>query len=207
MLKKNSWVLLFLFAGLSIERAKAAPIVFSHRGMGAGSIGGVPFPSSRFEITAFGDTSARLIGTTSYVFYIPHTAARIDIEGLGSFQFTSSTRTFVNQDTPIAGFSRGSVLGSDLFNGPEASNFFSWDMLTSIGPITGVGYLTQWASGDVVITTGGALRFVETAVVQTTFQATVIPEPSMIVLAATGVISATTIGRRNRRNRPLPAPA
>jgi len=78
-----------------------------------------------------------------------------------------------------------------LFNGPSDPAFLVWEMLTSIGPVSGTGTLMQWGSG--INTSGGILEFYNGSS-SATFAAT-IPAPG--VMALLGV--AGFVGRRRRR--------
>ena len=87
----------------------------THSGQsGSGSINGFGFVNRAVSITAIGSTLDR----PSFVegFFIDHTAASINISGVGMFTFITPTRTFAN--SPSAGFSRAGVNGS-----PELTTF------------------------------------------------------------------------------------
>jgi hypothetical protein len=152
--------ILLLGAAAFVARSVATPITFTHTGSGSGSIGSneqfaalTAFGNSAFTITAVGDTDNRIdLGGGIYV--IHHDSAWITIDGVGTFNFITATRTFVNNDTP--GFSRSS--GPDLFNGPTSPLIDGWDMLSSIGPVGGTLNLLQWGLSP-VITDGGQLLF------------------------------------------------
>src|SRR3990170_1189640 len=83
----------------------AATITFTHIGFGSGTLGGTPFTTSDFTITAQGDTNNRDNFLGGY--YIDHDWASLLITGLGTYQFTTGTRTFVNNLDSLVGFSRG----------------------------------------------------------------------------------------------------
>ncbi len=176
-----------------IPRVDAEPILLTHSGVGSGSLNSVPFDSRNFTINAVGDTSAR--GGFLAGWFIDHSSAEIAIDGVGSVMFTVPTRTFVNQSTPIVGFSRGSVSGLDLYNGPTSPSFATWDMLSSIGPLSGTGSLIQWTTSP-VNTTGGVLVFNSGQSNPATFRATIIPEPASMTLIAIGLLGACHAVRR-----------
>jgi hypothetical protein len=87
--------------------ARAAPIVFTHSGIGSETIGVTAITDAGFTITAFADTDDRCPpnpGNSS--FSTVHSAASISIEGIGSFQFITPTLTYVDGNGGFVGFSR-----------------------------------------------------------------------------------------------------
>jgi hypothetical protein len=107
-------------------------------------------------------------------------------------------RTFVNNGSRTVGFSRAGPTGSDLLDGPTTAVFGSWDMLSSIGPISGPGILIQW-NWPAVLTSGGTLYFYDNDLgnMSTTFTATITPEPSSLALLGL----AAVLGLASRRSR------
>jgi len=189
---RASVCLLILWGAVSCSFG--AGITFTHSGVGSGSIGGVPFANASFSITELGDTSNRL--SFAGGFSIDDMSATILISGVGLFHFVTPTRTFVNTNLSLVGFSRATIFGTDLFNGPTAGAFASWDMLSPIGPITGSGQLLAWSFSPVT-TDGGTLIF-NNSTPSATFQATVIPEPStlalvLLVLVGLAITSSKTL--------------
>ena len=188
----------------SASPASAVPIIFIHDGVGSGSLAGVPFAATPFTITAIGDTSNRL-SIMAGVFAIPHDAVTIDIAGVGMMTFLDGTRTFVVNAVEGVGFSSAS--GPDLFDGPFDPAFATWDMLSSVGPVSGNGALMQWGSG--VQTNLGLLAFDNDVDfddfskwdVPTTFQAIVasvapVPVPGAALLGVLGVALTARLRRR-----------
>ena len=173
---------------LSATGAHAEFITFTHTGSGSGTLNAIIFDPSNFIIEATADTNNRESHSMGY--YIEHYSATITIDGLGTFDITDGTRTFVNNNYQIVGFSRGNH-GTDLFNGPDDPAFTVWEMLTSLGPVGGTGSLMQWDDG--INTSGGILDFYDGSS-PATFAAT-IPAPG--VMALLGV--AGFVGRRRRR--------
>lgn len=136
--------------------ALAAGVTFTHDGsFGSGTLDGTPIGPAAFSIVATADTNN--IESSGNVFSLDHVTASITISGLGTFDFITATRTFVNQGLNIVGFSRDGLGGSDLFNGPTNGAFGTYDLSTSIGPIGGAGNILQWTSSDIV-TSGGVLN-------------------------------------------------
>lgn len=175
--------------------AAAAPITFTHSGTGSGSIGATNFTNADFVITATGDTNGRVAFSSG--FFINHLSAQIGIGGVGVFTFTTATRTFVNDDSNIVGFSRTGIFGADLFSGPIDAAFDGWDMLSSIGPIVGTGNLLQWSLSPVE-TSGGTLLF-DSGSSGATFQATVaVPEPGTLALLGLSVAGLAFTRRRKQ---------
>ena len=159
-------------------------ITMTHTGVGSGTFGSAAFANAAFTITGVGDTANRYSFFGGYS--IENISATISIAGVGDFLLTSGTRTFVNNDLGIVGFSRAGSSSSDLFNGPTTPALNSWDMLSSIGPLTGPGQLLQWTSFPVT-TSGGTLIF-ENANLSATFQATLVPEPASGMLVLGGAL-------------------
>ena len=177
----------------------AVPIVFEHKGVGTGELDGKPFRNTPFTITAYGDTNDRVGNGSPYS--INHTFAQIELSGIGTFQYTIATRTYVLQSYPIdnftslVGFTRVAPFEHDLLNGPVLQKYAHWDMLSSVGPDSSGGVL--FSGGGVTTTTGGLLQFSDTQLVPVTFTATILPEPSSLVLIS--VVGLLLSARRPRR--------
>ena len=150
-----------------------------------------------FVITATGDTDDR--EARPFGFSTEHESASIEIDGVGTFDFISATRTFVNNDFGTVGFSRAGGGASDLFNGPHGQpDFETWDMLNSIGPLSGDdGVIITW-DRDPVETTGGILVIDEEFDVSVTFTATVVPTAPSIALLGPAALLVTRYARRRR---------
>jgi hypothetical protein len=185
---KSSYLVAGLI-GLAASAVSASPITMIHDGSGSGTIDGVSF-TSVFTITTTGNTDDRVNFGSGW--FIDHTSASINIAGVGTFDFITPTRTFVNNNIPLVGFSRAGISGSDLFNGPGNAEFASWDMTTSIGPLSGGGNLIQWGSED-VMTSGGVLFFAD-GFTDAQFTA-IVPAPASLALIGLAGITAT---RRRR---------
>src|SRR5438874_948883 len=139
---------------------KADLITYRYQGIGSGSIGGTSFTDTAFTITARGDTSARL--TIPQGFSIQNITASITIGSSGTFNFITATRFFINNTSigPNPGVGFSIATGPDIFDfGPEPV-LATWDMTTSIGPISAAnGYTLSPSNYGILDTSGGVLAF------------------------------------------------
>jgi hypothetical protein len=189
-----------LCVALLCQSASAAPITFTFTGNDSGSLDGVAFQSRNFVITAHGDTDNRRlllnVGGSPFGWSMDHSSAEIANDGFSSVDFTSETRTFVNNVLSSVGFGRAG--GADLYDGLGEPSVEEWDMTTSIGPFSSGGFLTQWnLQMSEVQTSGGQLAFNEKFFTTgATFQATVVPEPSTAALLVLGCVLGLVVRRR-----------
>lgn len=183
--------------------ASAVQITFLHQGSGSGTINGVPFGGASpaaFTITAVGDTDNRQTFSGNDGYWIDHASASITIDGVGTFNFVTATRTFINSSSGVPGFARAGEDGFDLLDGPfGVPELLNWDMTTSVGPFTGLGFLGQW-SLQPVVTSGGVLNIFDQSNPTVTFQAIVVPAPGAAALAGLALLGASR-RRRGVRTR------
>lgn len=190
MSKVRLTVILIVVLSAAVN-VSAIEITFIHEGSGSGTLNGNTFSDSGFTITAVADTDDLQPVNPSNGWYIDHLSASIIIDGLGEFDFLTKTKSFVNYHHSLVGFSRGaSIGGGDLFNGPSNPAFNTWDMQSSIGPISGTGKLFLWDYSSLpnIETTGGTLIF-DYEQGDAVFTA-IVPEPATLLLFAFGSVLA-----------------
>ena len=181
--------------------AFANSIGFTLSSIASGTIGGTSFSDATFTIHGHGDTS-HVVSFGSGDYFLDLGFATIKIQGVGTFSFTTSTR-FFSDSGGLVGFSRAGVDGYDLIEGPFLSPW-NWNMQTSVGLVTGDGYITQWNLSP-VLTNGGVLVLNDSDTQPFTFSAkvgsVVTPEPGTICLLVTGLasIAGQSLARKMRR--------
>ncbi len=189
--------IIFLFLSLISVNIFATPIVFKYTGTGSGTIGSISFTNADFTITSRGDTDNWESGGGRFII---HESASIFITGVGTTNFTSGTRTWVNGE--YMGFGRTAIPGFnayDLLNINDSS-ISGWDLLTSFS-LAADARLFQWASSpnySPVTTDMGQLVFDYNYPMPATFNATVggiVPEPATLALMGLGIAG---IGYRHK---------
>ena len=168
--------------------ASAADIDFTYSGVASGQwlnglYSGQSFTNKAFTITARSLTE--LVTPYSDGYKTNTSGATVTIEGYGLFAVTSETAVWVGNTFGRSGF--GIRNSSDILSLGDSS-FDTWNMQSSLGPITSTGSFNEAFS-----TTGGLLRFNGSPAV--TFSATVVPGPSAAALI--GLVGA--VGARRRR--------
>jgi hypothetical protein len=179
--------------------ADAVPITFTHASAMSGHIGTTYFTNAPFVITAVGDTDDITIWPESNLRFIVHDSASIDITGVGHLTISIPTRTHVNYKFGAVGFSQPAA--EDLCDGPIfVSELYTWDMLSSIGPLSGAGGMNPW---NPVPTSGGDLYMDGGSCPVVTFTATVasapVPEPASMLLFGSGLLAWAGLRRRFRK--------
>lgn len=171
--------------------ALAVPISFTYTTLDAsGTIDGVIFGTSDVTITATGDTDNRQPISGGGGWFIDHDTAQVEILGVGTYTFTTPTRTFVNSSGRV-GFSRGGINGADLLNSGLNPIYAAYDLLTSIGPDNNILTYLQWTNSPVQ-TDAGTLVF-NNSEVPGTFQAVVRDAPP-VPLPAAGLLLLAGLG-------------
>ena len=170
--------------------ANAALIEFIYTGSGSGNLDGNSFGQSDFTITQVFDTD-NIQSCGSSCIFNNALSASIMIDGLGAFDFISSTRTFATSS--VVGFSRGGQTGLDLFGDFLLANY---DLASDVATIFQTVSLIQWSNGA-VDTTGGVLEFDSSSTAGSfTARLTSVSEPATIGLLFGGLVFLANRKRR-----------
>ena len=170
--------------------ANAAVIEFSYTGTASGrwfngTYSGQSFTNKAFTITLRGLTESATALPNGMGYKTNTSGAIVTIADYGSFAVTSETAVWVNNTFGRSGFG---IRDSGDIVGLGDNSFNTWNMQSSLGPITSTGSFNEPFS-----TTGGLLRFNGSTAV--TFSATVVPAPGAAALI--GLVGA--VGARRRR--------
>ncbi len=163
------------------QSGSASLITFTFSGNASGTIGGSSFNNAAFEITILGDTN-NVEGVPGFPnsIRILSDSASITIAGMTS-SITPQLSVFSN-NTGFAGLALPPI--TDLILGPDSTQFSTWGMTTSIGPITSEASFESWNTVN-IDTSSGQLIFAE-GDVTTTFTAVVVPEPGSCMIICLG---------------------
>lgn len=162
--------------------AQADPVTYILSGTGSGSLGLDSFTNVGFTITSTADT-ANITESTPGVFDVPDITASIFVTGAGTGDFNLSSLPVGNVDNQqgVAGIS--SIGENFAILGDQNAQFKSYDLSTSLAPAAGIPIENN---GLAFSTTAG--DFILSEVSSVTFQAEVVPEPSILTLLAPGAL-------------------
>ncbi len=179
---------LLLLAG-GIQGAACGALTYVFTGTGSGSLGQQTFTERQFTITAVGDET--IVTNPSFnVFRLDGTAAMLEIDGLGSANFTFSPTIFINRNAvpePTVGISdpgQGLAIfsvGSNQLTNYELRTTFP---LTSGRAINSLTAFFPTSQGAFNIDSASSASF------------TAVPEPTSFFMLAISLTACCSIRRR-----------
>jgi hypothetical protein len=150
----------------------AIPITYTETDTASGSLNGVAFANANIVLTENSDTTD-VVNLGSGIFHNTGTVT-VSVNGGPSATFTNTTFTVSNNGLGSVGFSDATLNRLILFD--NDSSFSTYDLTTSIGPITG---FATFNPGQSFPTTGGA--FILNSVGSPTFAATTSAVPAPVI--------------------------
>ena len=173
----------------------AIPITYTETDTASGSLGGVAFNNGNIVLTENSDIT-NVVNLGSGIFHNVG-AIKVSVNGGTFVTFTDTTLGVSNQNLPGVGFSDLTLNRAILFD--DSSAFSTYDLTTSIGPITGSA---SFNPGQSYPTTGGA--FILNSVGNPTFTAitSAVPEPNSLAIFASAVAGLGFFFRRGWRREP-----
>jgi hypothetical protein len=176
------------------SRAKADMITYTETVQATGLLGSSFFSNALFTFSFVGDTT-NVTSTPGVLFQNLVGTATVSVNGL-TFTLTSPSEVADGVTSGSASIGEGFAI-----LGVQNSAFTTYDLMTSIGPITGT---TAFNLSDSFTTSGGSLTFFLVAPTDT-FQASAVPEPASILMMCLGIACVAAVRLRSSPGRPEPA--
>jgi hypothetical protein len=182
----------------------------------AGGLAGANGFGGQIKVVSVADTATKqaCLGPVTDCYVVINTSTSIEISGLGVFNLTNPSYTFVNNGSGLFGFgevnpSAPGFLNSFLFLNnvfdpiPTSTALANYDLVSSLGPVTTNGIANNFFA-PVIFTDGGAISFSVPRSAIAMFQATVaqsVPEPATWALMIAGFSLAGCTLRRRKNIR------
>lgn len=204
------FVVIFAAIGILGGLASAEPITYTLTTTATGTLGASTFTDASVTVTLTGNTSNIAFGPSPLnVFLVNPGSATINISGLGTSTFTDSIEILSSFDTLVFG-GKSAVVIAQLDNPAgtsvsgiaveEGTAFFGYSLQGPFGPISGTGGAAS-GPANIFPTSAGNLQYtIQPPILgPSTFTATVVPEPTGMMLLGMGLLGL--IGLHLRRIR------
>jgi len=193
-------LVVLLFSLFAAAAARADGIVVTETATTVtGSLDGSSFTNALVTLTLTGDTANVNQSLGSGIFELPGTAT-VFVAGIGSDTFTGSIFAIVNQSSTDGGISdltQGPTEGAALIVTGNNLAFSTYDLTSSIGPLS--GYAGSSLNFNNPSSTLGGSFVISNLSGDATFTATVVPEPSSLLLVIVGLAGSFGMWKRKKR--------
>jgi hypothetical protein len=186
--------------------ASAAPITYTLTTTATGTLGASPFTDALVSVTLTGDTSNVTAGPPPFTDVVVNPgSATVSVSGLGTGTFTDPIVIVDTlSDTAVLGGPAVLILDNTSGTGillQTGSVFTSYDLRSSLGPITGTGGVASGSHMTPIFpTTAGDLTWaVGQSLGTSTFTASTVPEPTSLTLFSFGLLGLTALCLRRKR--------
>jgi hypothetical protein len=168
--------------------ASALPILYTDTTIASGTLGGVAFTNSVVTATLSGDTANVVAFGAEFLVGGP---VQINVVDLGiTANADDSLNPYLVSDPSFGAVGFGDALGNSLITTYSPAGLPGYDLQTAIGPVSGTSY-----SAGFTVTDQGTLFL--TSVGDSTFTATISPEPTTgMLLLCLGLVGAGVFRRR-----------
>jgi hypothetical protein len=175
--------------------AKASTITYTESATVTGFLGAHSFTDALLTLTGTGDTTT-IANPTAGLFLNPLEIVLFSVAGVGSGLFQDAIDVISDQLTPATVRFEDFAAGSNILGTANAA-FATYDLSTSIGPITGTGFF-----GTGLFQTSAGVLFLISAGSSSTFTASTVsavPIPPALPLFATGLVGLLLLGCRRKK--------
>jgi hypothetical protein len=186
--------------------ASAAPITYTLTTTATGTLGASPFTDALVSVTLTGDTSNVTAGPPPFTDVVVNPgSATVSVSGIGTGTFTDSIVIVDTlSDTTVLGGPAVLILDNTSGTGillQTGSVFTSYNLQSSLGPITGSGGVASGSHMTPIFpTTAGDLTWaVGQSLGASTFTASTVPEPTSLTLFSVGLLGLTGVWFRRKR--------